>query len=368
MTQLADLIPFDLLWSADREGLISRREHPAFPELVILNYTPKAQFENAWNTATVTARGLIFNQNTGEVLARPFRKFFNYGQSNSINKFEFDLDAPVYHVADKLDGSLGIGYRLPSGEWAIATRGSFDSEQARHATAWLAEHPEVRAWMDTEEEWGCTPLFEIIYPENRIVVNYGIHDALMALGSIEIQDGHFHPATEVTRRAASFPEYHTLREVLAAPVRFNAEGFVVWIDPWTAVKIKQADYVELHRVVTGLNRKAIWREVQLGPESFKAFLAQLPDELYSWAQGVADELNEQYAERMQDIDHAYQGIMELVEIQREAAVEYEPTRGWIAGIIQRYASDVSGYMFSLLDGRDISDKIWREIEPRGSER
>lgn len=366
MTYLSDILNSkDLFDACLIAGFVSERAHPLYPELRILNYTPKAQFENEWNDVTTASRGLIYNADTHLVLARPFKKFFNYGQGEA----EFDLNARVYHVADKLDGSLGIGYRLPTGEWAIATRGSFDSEQARHATAWLAQHPDVTAWMDWEEEWGCTPLFEIIYPENRIVVDYGDRDALIALGSVEIQDGHYHSTPAAPERAAAFADLSTLREALAAPVRPNSEGMVVWTDPWTAVKIKQADYVELHRIVTGLNRKAIWREVQLGPESFKAFLAQLPDELYAWAIGVAQELNEQFGARMWEIDQNYLDLQDRIDVMRECALEYEPTRAWIAGYIKSsFAPQFHGYMFSLLDGRDISEKIWRELEPKGGER
>lgn len=365
MTYLSDILNskelFDACLSA---GFVSERAHPLYPELRILNYTPKAQFENEWNDVTTASRGLIYDDDTHLVLARPFRKFFNYGQGEA----EFDLDAPLYHVADKMDGSLGIGYRV-NGEWAIATRGSFDSEQARHATAWLRTHPEVIAWMDREyEDWDCTPLFEIIYPENRIVVDYGDRDELVILGSVEIAEGAFHPAPGYLRHAAPLG-HKTLREALAAPVRPNSEGMVVWTDPWTAVKIKQADYVELHRIVTGLNRKAIWREVQLGPDSFKAFLAQLPDELYAWAQGAADELNHQFAFRMWEIDQNYLDLQDRIDVARECALEYEPTRAWIASYIKSsIAPQFHGYMFSLLDGRDISEKIWRELEPKGGER
>ena len=43
-----------------------------------------------------------------------------------------ESDAPV-EVTDKMDGSLGILYRRPDGVCAIATRGSFASDQALEA-------------------------------------------------------------------------------------------------------------------------------------------------------------------------------------------------------------------------------------------
>ncbi|HRF99146.1 MAG TPA: hypothetical protein PLZ51_28235, partial [Aggregatilineales bacterium] len=67
----------------------------------------------------------------------------------------------------KMDGSLGILYRW-QGAYYIATRGNFDSDQAIWATIFLRTHYDLHNLADE-----YTLLFEIIYPDNRIVVNYG---------------------------------------------------------------------------------------------------------------------------------------------------------------------------------------------------
>jgi RNA ligase len=82
-------------------GYIVKRQHPTFP-IAIYNYTAKAQYENVWNEATLTCRGLICDID-GNVVARPFRKFFNLEQVESLPDKPFD-------VYEKLDGSLGILY------------------------------------------------------------------------------------------------------------------------------------------------------------------------------------------------------------------------------------------------------------------
>jgi RNA ligase len=65
-----------------------------------------------------------------------------------------------------MDGSLGILYKV-DGKPYLATRGSFVSDQAVAGTAMLHER-----YGDYEFEDGFTYLFEIIYPENRIVIDY----------------------------------------------------------------------------------------------------------------------------------------------------------------------------------------------------
>jgi RNA ligase len=137
MTHIIDVIGGRaLLLDMMDQGYVSRRFHPEFPELAILNYTEKAAYEGVWNRVTLNTRGLIYDTISDEVLARPFKKFFNYGQTGAP---DIDLDARPYFVSDKFDGSLGIAYRQPDGLWAIATRGSFESEQAKHATELVRE-------------------------------------------------------------------------------------------------------------------------------------------------------------------------------------------------------------------------------------
>jgi RNA ligase len=340
---------------------ITERSHPEFPELRILNYTEKAAFEGVWNRVTLNSRGLIYNADTHKVIARPFKKFFNYGQTGAP---DIDLDARPYFVSDKFDGSLGIAYRQPDGLWAIATRGSFESEQAKHATALVRERGEKKYLLDwTSNDGRATPLFEIIYPENRIVVDYGDMDSLQTLGAVWIDSGDY-----IAWGGVGTFDFRTFRAAIEAKPRPNAEGFVVWLDRQTAVKIKQDDYVELHRIVTGLNRKSVWRALKEGEPTFKALQEQLPDELYNWSSEVAKEIREQYASHIRIIDNTYQDALEA-EYSTRTAWDEPFDRGRFARRVQSGVPDAyRGFMFSLLDGKDISAKVWDMVEPVGGER
>lgn len=98
--------------------------------LVLFNYTQQCQYAGRWNWFEQQSRGLILNATTGEIVARPFPKFFNLGECTPA------LGATIDYITEKWDGSLGILYRH-NDEYKIATRGSFTGEQAQWATDFL---------------------------------------------------------------------------------------------------------------------------------------------------------------------------------------------------------------------------------------
>lgn len=116
----------DILLEAVDKGYVTTQKHPYLP-LVIYNYTRLCQFEKMWNPATLSARGLILDIE-GNFVAKGLDKFFNYEElgNNPIPNFEY-----VYRQ-EKADGSFGIIFYYKN-EWVIATRGSFQSEQAIRA-------------------------------------------------------------------------------------------------------------------------------------------------------------------------------------------------------------------------------------------
>lgn len=230
MTKIGDLFPIVGFKRMKDLGYIRVQSHPRY-DYEIANYTEKAVYDKEWNDVTLQCRGLIYRRSDGEVLARPFRKFFNHNESTAPT---FGLNDPVV-VTDKLDGSLGVLHITPDG-WAIATRGSFDSPQARHATAVFKARYEnyMGASWGFNPPFGITYLFEIIYPENRIVVDYGQQDDLVLLGAVDIATGKSITPEVIQKSNHPWPgpvtetfTFSTYGEALAAAPRPGKEGFVV---------------------------------------------------------------------------------------------------------------------------------------------
>lgn len=348
---LRDLLDIDALAAQIESGHIRTRTHPDDPQLRILNYTEKAQYERAWTHETRTCRGLVVDHRD-VVRARPWAKFYNYGEHP---EGALDLAAAV-EVTDKLDGSLGILYRAPDG-WAIATRGSFASEQAEHATALLREryghfHP-VTGW---------TYLFEIIYPSNRIVVDYGKTDDLLLLGAVSIDTGAALGPDDIGEWPGPVTQSfaaRTLADALALPPRPNAEGVVVRFEATgLMVKIKQDDYVLLHRLVTGLSERSVWEHLAANTGTYTALLESIPDEFHGWVDDIAQALLAQHWAVLNEALKAHNALI--------ADLGDTPARKDYALAVRDRFPELAPYCFQLLDDRDPSPAIWKAIRPFGS--
>jgi RNA ligase len=353
MTKLDDLFDRTLYETAVADGYIRTQTHPS-AALTIANYSEKAAYERAWNPATRACRGLIFDAVTGEVVARPLRKFFNYGEADAP---VLEVDEPVI-VTDKMDGSMGVLYPAPTG-WAVATRGSFASEQAIHATAVLHDR-----YAEFRPLPGWTVIVEIIYPANRIVVDYRGVDDLVLLGAVHIETGSTIPPDDARLamwtgpRTEVFP-YTSLAAALAAPPRANAEGYVVHVRSTDErIKIKQADYVALHRIVTGLTARSVWQHL-VDTKPLAELITPLPDEFHGWVRDVARDLiagvdREQV--RLEAEFERLRGLMPEGWIGSEKA-----GRAVFAGVAARHRD--SWAMFALLDGKDIRPKLLHAAKP-----
>jgi RNA ligase len=342
---LDDLFDRGLLDEMLAGGYVREQAHPDLP-LSILNYTEKAQYERVWNPVTRTCRGLIVDSRTGVVVARPFPKFFNHGEPESA---ELDLAGRVV-VTDKADGSLGIAYPTPGGR-SIATRGAFASEQAVHATMLLRDR--YPHWKPLE---GCTALFEIVYPANRIVVDYGQMDDLILLGYVHIdtgrsiapEDGWGWPGPVID----TF-EYGTFADALAAKPRPGKEGLVVHLlDSDQRIKLKQADYIRLHRIVTGLNARTVWEHLRNGG-TVTDLIEPLPDEFHQWVKDVANDLRSKAQDIQFEVDDAYRRVLRSLP------------DGWSR---KDYALMVKDHphralLFKALDGADYRPLVWRQLDP-----
>ena len=361
------MLPFTRLELADaiQRGEVTARRHPSLP-YTIYNYSADVQWTNTWNDVTLNCRGLILDDNHN-VIARPWKKFFNLGQVDLPIQF----DTPV-EVMDKADGSLGILY--PAGDgYAIATRGSFISDQAVHATKVWNERYSHLAPID-----GYTLLFEIVYPENRIVLNYDGMDDLILLGSVENATGFYHgPKTARYHFLQSMPfgwdygvwsgpvvevfDYKNISEALGHMDRPNAEGYVIRSHNFM-VKVKQPDYLELHKLVTNASPKTVWEQLKAG-KSKDEIVANFPDEFHDYISSMIDPLIETFEARSQEIFDGWCKVMDDVQDDyRPISVTGGPPRKEYARAFSKHPD--KKYYFLLLDSRSIRDVLWQELRPR----
>lgn len=353
---LHEIIDIALLRRMEEEGYIRTQKHPEFP-LTIYNYTEKAQFEGVWNEATRVCRGLIVDDNLN-IIARPFPKFFNYGDLGAAH---IDL-ADLCVAMDKMDGSLGIMY-VWEGNAYIATRGSFESDQAKRANKILREK-----YSDFVPPENQTYLFEIIYPQNRIVVDYGDEEDLWFLGSVSIERGYvfphiYLPAFPFPAAQLLIPGVNPFSEILMIPEREGQEGMVIYSGN-KMLKIKQADYVELHRLVTGLSEKMVWK--WLGDNKpLDDLISQMPDEFHEWINDAASDLYEKAGKIVVDVDDEFQCIMSDLRGGKNWWEVEVPRKDFA---FKAMRSEYSGLLFMRYDSKDIWPKVWDMVKPVGDSR
>ena len=244
-------------------------------DLELFNYTVHAQFNARWDRFTLMARGLILDVVAERVVATPFPKFFNYGEAGIWGADQSDGEI---RVSTKYDGSLGIVYRH-GGCWNVATRGSFSSEQAVWAQEWLRENVALDRLNDYD-----TYLFEIIYPQNRIVVPYSFSGLVLlghydAEGQESMQSGLENIARETGVRVAEQRGFTSAEDLLtlAEALPGTEEGWVIRFGNGHRLKIKGAEYCRIHRLTANTTPLAIWAMMHAG-DDLNAVRQELPEE------------------------------------------------------------------------------------------
>lgn len=316
------------------DGYITRRRHPSH-DLWILNYTPKAQYDRLWNETTMACRGLVVDGDN-RIRARCFKKFFNLDE---VRDEVSSRSGMGFRTFDKLDGSLGILY-WADGVPAVATRGSFSSDQALRGTA-ILRSKYGGAILDPD----LTYLFEIVYPENRICVDYGGREDLVLLAAFHTESGEeVEPPREPFPVARSFDLGADFDGIRALNLE-NREGFVVRFDDGYRFKVKFEDYIALHAAIFSVSTRSIWNCMR---EGSSLPVDRLPDEVYDWTRGVEAELRRDYAAVESRAAEIFEEIRHLSRREFAAlALEYR----------------CSGVLFKMLDGRPYGDLIWKMVEP-----
>lgn len=354
-----------------REKKLNVNQHQG-GQLYIWNYSRNVQYNCDWDPITLQCRGLI-TDDTGHVISRPFPKFFNYEELIEVRlkgKVPEIPDLP-YKVYKKLDGSLGILYwwQNHSNDAGtkgmppyIATRGSFNSDQAVEANKIL--HTKYKNKFDKiNKEW--TYLFEIIYPENRIVVNYGTKRDIILLAVINTETGEEYDVSDpkINIGFEYVQEYSELankgfRKLQKMNID-GEEGFVLVYENGFRLKVKFAEYQRLHKLLTNVTEKNIWENLMEG-NSLTDVLESIPDESFNWIRETVDQFKKDYESTEQFAKAKY------TELNTELyGIPFKKFRKQFATKIfeDKETTKISNVLFAMLDGKEYEKIIWKTLKP-----
>lgn len=313
-------------------------------DLTIFKYTQSCHIQGLWNDVNRQARGIIFRDD-GTCVARPFPKFFNLGEVSEtmVENLPWHEEVEIY---EKVDGSCGIGYWTDEyGEWRVATPGSMESDQAMHGSFMLTMYYD---WSDLPPN--CTPVFEIVYPENRIVVDYKGETFLSLLAIFELSGEEWHPrrVDQIAEKCGfKRPRRYNIDLRGDIPFEENAEGYVARFASGRRVKVKSPAYLRVHRLLNYMSPKGVIELIR-GKE-YRPTVEQLPTSI---------------ARDFDDIRAYVQTMHDKLRIEAEDIVARVPQgdRKTQALWIQANApKDLTGIVFALLDKKSIGDKIWRMV-------
>jgi RNA ligase len=332
------------------KGLVYKQVHPTLP-LTIWNYSEKVQYEGLWDEITLQTRGLV-TDNDGNIIVHPFKKFFNIEEGKHTPTEEFE-------VYEKMDGSLGILF-FYEGKWIVVTRGSFTSDQSVKAQELLRSKYIVESIPK-----GYATLFEIIYPENRIVVNYGDEEKLVVLGMTSRVSGkemdynsllnvHNESGMSVVKKYDGIKDYKQLKEM----VKNDQEGFVVKFSNGDRVKVKGVEYLRLHKIMGNLSTTAVW-EVLSNSGDMENLLKDVPDEFYKKIKTYVQDLKYGFFQISERAGKLHDGFRYGKYGDRDS----ELTKKEFAEFVFNQDKVLQPVMFSMWDRKPYDHIIWRIIKP-----
>lgn len=343
----------DILLEAVDNGYVTTQKHPYLP-LVIYNYTRLCQFEKMWNPATLSARGLILDTN-GNFVAKGLDKFFNYEELSNIPLPNFEY---VYRQ-EKADGSFGIIFYYQN-EWIVSTRGSFQSEQAIKALDILKNRYNPDKWIKD-----IIYLVEILYSQNRIVVNYGNDEKFIFLSTLDNEGNELNwDTTKSILHSNGILIDDLVKTTLLENLSIdnvkksqaedlpNMEGYVYRFYPsGERFKAKFPTYVEKHKILTNISNLDIWNLLKDGRDPL-TLLDEIPDEIDNWLRTELKSLTDEYQLIENNALSIFNTLNSKVD-KKDFALQ-----------VLNLDKKIRPILFRIYDKKDYSDIIWVIIKPK----
>ncbi len=239
-------------------------KHPD-TDLFIYGYeTRKEGIPIVWDAVNIHLRGIILDSN-GKVAYRPFQKFFTFKHYLTKTKVlltegeTLKLPDCSFKIYEKVDGSMAVLYWVDDKPY-LASQRSFSSLNAAKATQILyAKYSHLFNTLRRD----LTYVFEAIYPNTRVMVNYDDREDLILLGVIDNATGNDLPINNIGFPTAKdyTAEYGHIKDIdeLVALNLPNLEGFVLYYENGLRLKLKFQWFTEAHLLVN----RIIWNEKML---------------------------------------------------------------------------------------------------------
>lgn len=302
-------------------------------------------------------RGIVLETGSWDVIAKPFRRFFNAGEDHE-NFARFNWDN--FTCTEKVDGSLAIVYYY-AGQWHMNTSGSFGlGEVGFSGRTWRELFWSVSQIEPTKLDSNLTYVFELWSPYNQVIRAYAQPSAFLlsvfdrrtceelTVDAADVIAGELGVPRPVHHRFSGMDEITAFLRDMETKDR-TYEGLVLRDDKNERYKTKTATYLALHHLFDNGNMFNPKRLVPL-------VLAGEIDEVVAYLPQIKP-----YLEEVQEkLNQAFQTLHELwamtyqIESQKDfalAIVNHTPFSGLLFTLRKQLGSQQT-----LADLRNI----WRQ--------
>ncbi|MCR5806998.1 MAG: hypothetical protein K6G68_08200 [Oscillospiraceae bacterium] len=221
--------------------------------LTIFNYEAVCDFSDP---VVQESRGIVIDTQSLEPVCWPFRKFGNWNES-----YADSIDWHSARVQDKIDGSIiKLWYDRQERRWRFSTNGVISAETANAEATLKHTFMDIIRRADNfgqipfdKLDCDCTYIFEMVSPENRVVIDYPFY-RLFHIGTRNNITGREFISDIGLEKPHEYA-LHSLEECTAAAESLNTaenvdkEGFVVVDKDFCRIKIKSPRYLVIHHTI-----------------------------------------------------------------------------------------------------------------------
>lgn len=293
-------------------------------------------------------RGLIFDK-SGNLISRPFHKFFNVGERIETQMSNIDMSAD-HVVMEKMDGSM-VRPLVFDGVVYLGTKMGL-TDIGNDATEILIE--EQKLWLIDMFNSGKTPILEYVSPENKIVIQYDVAN-LVLLAVRDNLTGEYSLPDECPFDIV--PTYGSMEGniqeyIERAREQEGREGDIIrWADGHMA-KIKNDWYVRIHKVKDKIRTERNILDIIINEEMDDVIPILEGDDL----QTVLD-YEKKFSGALVNVIERIEGLIMLAKTlhggdKKEVAIKFVPN------LIHKQDAR---FIFSVLDGKELRPLVLDHI-------
>jgi RNA ligase len=200
-------------------------------------------------------RGIIFDTATGDIIRRPFHKFFNVNEREETQDHVVDLSRS-HTILEKLDGSMIAPFIVDDGILQMIWGTKMGAtDVAKPVEQFVEEHSNYRQFAKFIIGRGYTPIFEWCSRKQRIVLDYS-EDQLILTAIRDVVSGRYMSRDLMIINAENYnipvvrafdPQTDMKEFIEYVRDLEDVEGFVVRFDDGHMIKLKCDWYVQIHK-------------------------------------------------------------------------------------------------------------------------